>query len=187
MTSCGVGLLVMFDGSKAQGQNVWGDLMALAAAMFMGAYSVQLKHMLGGPQSKNISMPMFFGFLGVTAVVISIPIFLAVVLLHVTGWAHLGLIHQLNADTMGALTVNGLVGTVLSDVLWAEAVLLTSPLAVNLSICLTIPLAFLVDHLRGVVVAPPQPLYILGAVPVTFTSCMQDCMRRTHWHSRSVV
>ena len=187
MTSCGVGLLVMFDGSKAQGQNVWGDLMALAAAMFMGAYSVQLKHMLGGPQSKNISMPMFFGFLGVTAVVISIPIFLAVVLLHVTGWAHLGLIHQLNADTMGALTVNGLVGTVLSDVLWAEAVLLTSPLAVNLSICLTIPLAFLVDHLRGVVVAPPQPLYILGAVPVTFTSCMQDCMRPTHWHSRSVV
>ncbi len=32
------------------------------------------------------------------------------------------------------------------QLLWAEAVLRTSPLAVNLSICLTIPLAFVLDY-----------------------------------------
>jgi hypothetical protein len=52
----------------------------------MGAYSVQLKYMLGAPGSPTVSMPMFFGFLGVTAVLLGIPIFVSVVFLQVTGW-----------------------------------------------------------------------------------------------------
>ena len=68
---------------------------------------------------------------------------------HFSTWqAHLDLLKTLSPDVMAALTINGLVGTVLSDLLWAQAVLLTSPLAVNLSTCLTIPLAFLVDHVK---------------------------------------
>lgn len=166
LSTGGVVLLVMHDGTREEGHNIWGDLMALAAAAFMGAYSVQLKYMLGAPGSPTVSMPMFFGFLGVTAVLLGIPIFVSVVFLQVTGWAHLEMLDKLTPDVMGALTFNGLVGTVLSDVLWAEAVLLTSPLAVNLSTCLTIPLAFLVDHLRGIVTKPPHFLYVVGAVMV---------------------
>ena len=71
--------------------------------------------------------------------------------------AHLEMLDKLTPDVMGALTFNGLVGTVLSDVLWAEAVLLTSPLAVNLSTCLTIPLAFLVDHVVSSPLRLPPP------------------------------
>jgi len=171
----GVSLLVLFDGTKAQGHNIWGDLMALAAAAFMGAYSVQLKHMLGregestqqgARKAPSVAMPMFFGFLGVSAMVLGVPIFILVVCLGVQGWAHLELLHVLSPNIMAALTFNGLVGTVLSDLLWAQAVLLTSPLAVNLSTCLTIPLAFFVDHLRGEISQPPQPLYVLGAFMV---------------------
>lgn len=82
----GVSLLVVFDGTKAQDQNIWGDLLALAGAAFMGAYSVQLKHMLGSRGSLSVSMPMFFGFLGVTAALLGLPIFAAVVVLGVKGW-----------------------------------------------------------------------------------------------------
>ena len=82
----GVSLLVLFDGTKAQDQNIWGDLLALAGAACMGAYSVQLKHMLGARGSPSVSMPMFFGFLGVTAALLGLPIFIAVILLGVKGW-----------------------------------------------------------------------------------------------------
>jgi len=33
----------MYDGTPEEGHNIYGDLMALAAAACMGAYSVQLK------------------------------------------------------------------------------------------------------------------------------------------------
>jgi hypothetical protein len=48
-------------------------------------------------------------------------IYIYINLLQVTGWAHLEMLSNLTPDVFGALTVNGLVGTVLSDVLWAEA------------------------------------------------------------------
>lgn len=82
----GVSLLVLFDGSKAEDQNIWGDLLALASAAGMGAYSVQLKHMLGASGSLSVSMPMFFGFLGVMAVLLGLPLFVAVIMLGVKGW-----------------------------------------------------------------------------------------------------
>jgi len=82
----GVSLLVLFDGSKEEDQNVWGDLLALASAAGMGAYSVQLKHMLGARGSLSVSMPMFFGFLGVMAALLGLPLFVAAIMLGVKGW-----------------------------------------------------------------------------------------------------
>jgi len=61
----------------------------------MGAYSVQLKHMLGregestqqgARKAPSVAMPMFFGFLGVSAMVLGVPIFILVVCLGVQGW-----------------------------------------------------------------------------------------------------
>jgi len=49
-----------------------------------------------------------------------LPIFAAVILLQVRGWAHLEILAHLSPKVMGALTLNGLVGTVLSDLLWAQ-------------------------------------------------------------------
>ena len=43
------------------------------------------------------------------------------------------------------LTVNGLVGTVLSDYLWLLSVLLTSPLVSTVGLSLSIPLAMITD------------------------------------------
>ncbi len=126
----GVSLLVNFDNTRPhQAQNLWGDLFAFAAAVFMGGYSVQLKCMLGaeggggggrGRRAPNVSMPMFFGFLGVTAALLGLPLFVAAIVMGFPGWAHLEILGNLNLETFGALTFNGLVGTVLSDLLWAK-------------------------------------------------------------------
>ena len=126
----GVSLLVNFDNTRPhQAQNLWGDLFAFAAAAFMGGYSVQLKCMLGGEGEggggrgggvPNVSMPMFFGFLGVTAALLGLPLFVAAIVLGFRGWAHLEILGNLDLKTFGALTFNGLVGTVLSDLLWAK-------------------------------------------------------------------
>jgi hypothetical protein len=63
---------------------------------------------------------MFFGFLGVTAALLGLPLFVAAIAMGFPGWAHLEILGNLNLETFGALTFNGLVGTVLSDLLWAK-------------------------------------------------------------------
>jgi len=45
--------------------------------------------------------------------------------------------------TLGLLTANGLIGTVVSDYLWARSVLLLSPLISTLGLSLTIPCSML--------------------------------------------
>ena len=75
-----------------------------------------------------------------------------------------------------ALTVNGLVGTVLSDLVWAQAVMLTSPLITNLGTGFTVPLSFLVDYyLRGVGGAP-QPQYVLGVGMILVAFVTVNCL-----------
>jgi solute carrier family 35 protein F5 len=153
----GVALLVLNDGSsddKGGTRMVAGDLMSVFSAACMAAYSVQLKRMLPSQQdeaSAQVSMPMLFGFLGLTAGVICLPLFLGAVALHCKGWANLELLDELvqRPRVLEALTVNGLLGTVLSDLLWAQAVVLTSPLVANLGIGFTIPLAFSVDYVSA--------------------------------------
>lgn len=62
------------------------------------------------------------------------------------------------------LTVNGLVGTVLSDYLWLLSVLLTSPLISTLGLSLTTVLAMVVDFfLKGKTFGP---MYMFGAVAI---------------------
>lgn len=57
----------------------------------------------------------------------------------------------------------GLLDNVLSDYLWAKAVLLTTPTAATAGLNIQIPIAAVVDSLRGKI---PSPLSILGAAAV---------------------
>ena len=52
-------------------------------------------------------------------------------------------------ETMLALTLNGLLGSVLSNMLLAKAMLLASPLVATVGLSLSIPLAIAADALRG--------------------------------------
>jgi solute carrier family 35 protein F5 len=47
------------------------------------------------------------------------------------------------------LTLNAILGTVISDFCWAKSVVLNGPLITTLGICLTIPISILLDWLQG--------------------------------------
>ena len=50
-----------------------------------------------------------------------------------------------NRDALYALTLNAILGTVISDYCWAKAVVHLGPLIVTLGIALTIPVSMVVD------------------------------------------
>lgn len=135
---------------------VGGNVVALLSAFFYAAYTSVLKARL--PDDERFAMGMVFGAVGVLNVVFLWP---GLVLLSVTGaekfvWP--------SWQQLWPLLINSLVGTNLSDVLWARSVVLTSPVVATLGLSLTTPLAMVVDaisknaHFSGA--------YVAGAVLV---------------------
>jgi len=117
----------------------WGDALSLGSAVSYAFYTVLLKKVVGS--ENRINMLLFFGLIGVINAVAIIPVLL---------FAHLTSIetfHVPSSRDMGLLTLNGLVGTVLSDYLWARSVLLLSPLISTLGLSLTIPCSMLAQAL----------------------------------------
>ncbi|TPP45258.1 EamA-like transporter family protein [Leishmania donovani] len=135
---------------------VGGNIVALLSAFFYAAYTSVLKFHL--PDDERFAMGMVFGAVGVLNCVFLWP---GLVLLSVTGaekfaWP--------SWQQLWPLLMNSLVGTNLSDVLWARSVVLTSPVVATLGLSLTTPLAMVVDaisknaHFSGA--------YVAGAVLV---------------------
>ena len=92
-------------------------------------------------------------------------------LLHVTGaedLSRLGLAG--GGGILGCLLLKGLADNVLSDTLWAKAVLLTSPAVATVGLSLTVPIAIASELVlpRGWLVdpSPPTPLRLAGALLV---------------------
>ena len=134
-----------------------GDVLAALSAVCYGLYSVQLR--LRIPDESLVDMQLVFGFLGLANMALTWPCFF---LLHATGveeWQGLP-----SAGVMAFLTLNGILGTVVSDFLWAKSVLLTSPLVASLGLALTVPLAITLDWAFHD--AAFTPMYILGGLCV---------------------
>eukprot|EP01127_Copromyxa_protea_P000041 TRINITY_DN10036_c0_g1_i2.p1 TRINITY_DN10036_c0_g1~~TRINITY_DN10036_c0_g1_i2.p1 ORF type:complete len:367 (-),score=58.49 TRINITY_DN10036_c0_g1_i2:23-1123(-) len=132
----GVSLVSITDNEDQGTQPLMGDGLALASAMAYGVYTVYLRKSTDG---KEVSMAMMLGFVGLFNLISLWPFIL---LLHFTGTE---VFDAPSAVTMGYLTANALIGTVLSDLLWCKVVILTSPLVATLGLSLTIPLALLSD------------------------------------------
>jgi len=146
---CASGIIVVSvcDSKGSTGQNpVLGDVLTLGGALCYGLYSVFLKgSMQEGEQGEN--MPLFFGLLGAITSVALIPVLLLADLVHL----------ERVEDSMGALDqqkliyllVNGLLGTVLSDLLWAHSVRLLGPVIPAVGLGLTIPTSMLLQVALG--------------------------------------
>lgn len=149
------------NGTDAEGSahaSVQGDVVCLLSAMLYAWYTTLIRRF--SPQD----LSLFFGFLGLTTFLAFGPI---VALLH---WTHLEDISGLTPAVFGLLLCKGLFDNVLSDYLWATAVLLTSPSVATIGMSLTVPLAILSDLLlpEAWLVDPtvPTPLSLLSAVAV---------------------
>jgi solute carrier family 35, member F5 len=134
-----------------------GDILALASAFFYAAYTTVLRWCL--PNEELYYMGMVFGFVGVINTVLMWPGFL------ILNWAHVETFELPDLVVFGALALNSLIGTNLSDVLWAKSVILTSPVVATLGLSLTTPLAMIADAVLHHKHFGLQ--YISGAVLVT--------------------
>lgn len=141
----GVSLVTKGD-SEAESQHslkapLLGDALALLSALLYAGYVSLLKLRVG--DESRISMPLFFGFVGIINVFLLWPFG---VILHFTG------IERFEWPSGNALIIGLLINaaiTFVSDFVYLIAMLKTSPLTVTLGMSLTIPCAIVGDILEG--------------------------------------
>ncbi|KAL6766447.1 hypothetical protein ACKKBG_A36035 [Auxenochlorella protothecoides x Auxenochlorella symbiontica] len=125
------------DAAAARG-SLLGDALCLLSALLYGTYTVAIRRMLG--EDETTSVLLFFGYMGS--------------IIFVCG-AALGLVALLAGAGLGTLTwpvfwaivAKGLLDNVLSDYLWARAILLIGPTLATAGLSLQIPLAVTADAL----------------------------------------
>eukprot|EP00744_Colponema_vietnamica_P012593 GILI01017674.1.p1 GENE.GILI01017674.1~~GILI01017674.1.p1 ORF type:complete len:456 (+),score=99.75 GILI01017674.1:95-1369(+) len=147
----GVVVIALNEPSSGDGSLI-GDMIALASAFFYAVYGVGIKVKLG---DESTDMNLFFGLLGLVTICCLWPLFF--------------ILNALNAEvfefpssqTLLFLAANGVFGTVISNFLWAHAVLLLSPLVGTLGLSLSIPIALVTDSFLNGTHFPL--LYLLGS------------------------
>lgn len=133
-----------------------GAIWAVAGAFFYSVYIVLLRRKVN--HEDNMDAPMFFGFVGLFNAILLWP---GLILLHVI---HKEPFELPTSRQWEFLIINGLIGTVISELLWLWGCLLTSSLMATLSIGLTIPLSILADVIWKH--KTYEPLFVIGAVPM---------------------
>jgi len=117
-----------------------GNILCLLSAALYATYTTILRKYV----RKDVPIVLFFGILGCI-------IFLGIGPVAVAN-------RSLVADTLtpqivGILVLNGMFDNVLSQYLWARAVMLTSPTVATVGLSLTIPLAIVSDSLRRLAIS----------------------------------
>lgn len=139
-----------------------GDIAGLLSAVGYGAYTVMI-HKLCPANESHISMQLLFGYIGLTNFILLSPI---VIYMQLSSYNSNDetLIPLVSGTVLLWLIVKGLFDNVLSDYLWARAVILTSATVASVGVGLTIPLAFLSDWwVSGI---EPTILSSFGAIGV---------------------
>ena len=153
--------VVIESGSIAKDSNLGNFLCILAAAMYAG-YTAAIRYFL--PDDPETSMLLFLGTLGAVNLI-------GVGCLILLGYSVFGLWSDLFTDCTSSVIAlaiaKGLIDNVLSDYLWARAVLLTSPTTASVGLSLQIPLAAVVEVFLG----HAKWLGDAGATTFTFLGC----------------
>ena len=119
----------------------WGNGLALFSAVLYGLYACLLKR--EASKCDSLPVPYLFGLIGLST---SASLALCVPVLHAV---RLERFVVPTGGTLLALTLNALVGSVVSNVLLARAMILASPLVATMGLSLSIPLALGTDVVRG--------------------------------------
>ncbi|CAH0483009.1 unnamed protein product [Peronospora belbahrii] len=117
--------------------HVVGDLVALFAAFMYAVYTTAIRQLI--PDDESVSILLFFGIIGIINMVCLLPF---VVVFH---YSSIESLSGLSLEIILLISVKGLFDNVLSDYLWARAVLLTSPTVATVGLSLTVPLAIVAD------------------------------------------
>ncbi|KAI1125362.1 hypothetical protein F5Y10DRAFT_247255 [Nemania abortiva] len=125
---------------KTQAQIAIGDAMAFFSAIVYGIYVVVMKIRIGSED--RVNMPLFFGLVGTFNVLLLWPLF---PLLHYTGIEPF----ELPPDgKIWAIILLNSVSSFISDISWAYAMLLTTPLVVTVGLSLNIPVSLIGEMIQ---------------------------------------
>ncbi|THC97955.1 hypothetical protein EYZ11_002592 [Aspergillus tanneri] len=142
--------------TKTPGEIALGDAMAGFSAVMYGVYTIVLKKQVG--DESRVNMQLFFGLVGLFNMFLLWPGF---IILHLTG---IETFAMPDTGRVWAIIWTNSFASLASDICWAYAMLLTTPLVVTVGLSLTIPLS-----LVGQIVLQGQyasGLYWLGATIV---------------------
>lgn len=162
---CMGGTIIVSLGDSKSGTNkvasnpVLGDILSLLSAALYAVYITLIRKKLPDNDGKSghASMAQFLGYLGLFNMLIFLPVPL------VLNFANLESFNTLTWKQLGLIVGKGMFDNVLSDLLWAKAILLTSTTVATAGLTIQVPLAAIVDSLTGN--APPILDYI-GAAAV---------------------
>ncbi|KAG7366731.1 EamA-like transporter family protein [Nitzschia inconspicua] len=127
------------DSSNTDDNPVWGDVLSLVSAVFYGVYAVMVRVLCPHDESL-MSMKRFLGYVGLWNMLALSPVVI---------WEVWKGSVTFSSFVFVCLIGKGLFDNVLSDYLWARAVVLTSATVATVGLGLTIPLAFLSDVVLG--------------------------------------
>ena len=153
-------------------RSLLGDLAGLTSAIGYGAYTVLLRHLCPKDEDR-MSMQLLFGYIGLLNMMALLPVAVWVIVsssnddsssgsmqsstVDPSDWDYQGsedYSHETTSHTLTMpiflfLLLKGLLDNVLSDYLWARAVILTSSTVASVGVGLTIPMAFVADWMMG--------------------------------------
>jgi solute carrier family 35, member F5 len=112
-----------------------GDTFAFLSAIIYGAYTITLKRSTIRAAPLQLNMPLFFGLVGLCNALLLFPLF---PVLHYT---HIERFQLPPTPRIWKILIINSVFSLLSDICWAYAMVLTSPLVVTVGLSLTIPLS----------------------------------------------
>jgi len=125
----------------------WGDALALASAVCYGLYTTAIRRMV--PPGGGVSLSVFFGFLGLFNSLLMLPLVLALAASRVED-----VLGHVTPAFMGWVLLKGLLDNVLSDIIWAHAIVISSATVATVGLALTIPFAMLAELLMTGVLPP---------------------------------
>ncbi|OAP63092.1 hypothetical protein AYL99_02319 [Fonsecaea erecta] len=120
---------------KSPSELALGDAFALFSAIIYGVYTITLKKTTVKALPRSLNMPLFFGLVGTCNLILLFPLF---PILHFTGLEPFSFPPTRRIWTI--LLINSC-ASFCSDLCWAYAMVLTSPLLVTVGLSLTIPLS----------------------------------------------
>ncbi|CAD7701756.1 unnamed protein product [Ostreobium quekettii] len=142
--SAGTALVAISDkdsGGSEGTHKLWGDILAVVAAMTYSVYTIMLRKRL--PDDDHVDMALFLGYLGlILTFTIGAILWLLIVAdaVKVVGWPK---------GALGWAVVKGLLDNVLSDYLWARAVVLIGPTPATAGLLMQWPISIVADLLLG--------------------------------------